>query len=102
MTLTSTACSSPNRSRLSLVTVPAHVARTIVVPVPPSRRDNVPTKLAFAVDSIEVLRPLFAELGGVVDPATTQWEFRGGIHCDAVDPEGNVIQLIQPISQTDD
>jgi predicted enzyme related to lactoylglutathione lyase len=91
---------------LSLVTVPERIASTIVVSVPPSRREHVPIKLAFVVDSIEPLRPLFAELGGVVDPALTQWEFRGGIHCNAVDPEGNVIQLVQPvtqaISQTDD
>jgi predicted enzyme related to lactoylglutathione lyase len=84
---------------LSLVTVPERTAGAIVLSVPPSRREDVPIKLAFAVDSIEVLRPLFAEFGGVVDSATTQWEFRGGIHCDAVDPEGNVIQLVQPITQ---
>jgi predicted enzyme related to lactoylglutathione lyase len=93
------------RLTLSLVTVPERVAGAIVLSVPPSRREEVPIKLAFAVDSIEVLRPVFAELGGVVDPATTQWEFRGRTHCDAVDPEGNVIQLVQPVthalSQTD-
>jgi predicted enzyme related to lactoylglutathione lyase len=83
---------------LSLVTVPEPIAETIVLSVPPARRAEVPIKLAFGVASIEVLRPLVADSGGVVDPATTQWEFRGGIHCDAVDPEGNVIQLVQPVA----
>ena len=84
---------------LSLVKVPEHIVRAVVSSVPPSRRENVPIKLAFAVDDIEILRPLFAEFGGVIDPATTQWEFRGGIHCDAVDPEGNVIHLVEPVTQ---
>jgi predicted enzyme related to lactoylglutathione lyase len=80
---------------LSLVRVPEQIAATIAVSVPPARREEVPIKLAFTVDSIDVLRTLFAEFGGVVDPATSQWEFRGGIHCDGVDPEGNVLQLVE-------
>src|SRR5579862_8244518 len=51
---------------LSLVKVPERIARTIVVCVPPLRRADVPLKLTLTVDSIEVLRPLLAELGGVV------------------------------------
>jgi predicted enzyme related to lactoylglutathione lyase len=82
---------------LSLVTTPARIAATIVLTEPPSRRENVPIKLAFAVDGIEAVRPLFVELGGLVDPPETQWTFRGGIHCDGVDPEGNVVQLVQLI-----
>jgi predicted enzyme related to lactoylglutathione lyase len=80
---------------LSLVRVPEQIATAIVVSVPPSRREEVPIKLAFTVDRIDVLRTLFAEFGGVVDPATSHWEFRGGIHCDGVDPEGNVVQLVE-------
>jgi predicted enzyme related to lactoylglutathione lyase len=81
---------------LSLVAVPEHIAATIDVTVPPVRRESAPVKLAFVVASIEGLRPLVAELGGLVDPTTTRWEFRGSIHCDGVDPEGNVIQLLEP------
>ena len=53
---------------LSLVTTPDRIAATIVLTEPPLRRENVPIKLAFAVDSIEAVRPLFVELGGLVDP----------------------------------
>jgi predicted enzyme related to lactoylglutathione lyase len=80
---------------LSLVRMPEQIAATIVVSVPPVRREEVPIKLALLVDSIDALRPLFAEFGGVVDSATSQWEFRGGIHCDGLDPEGNVLQLVE-------
>jgi predicted enzyme related to lactoylglutathione lyase len=83
---------------LSLVKTPDRIAATIALTEPPLRRQHVPIKLAFAVDSIETVRPLFVELGGLVDPPETQWTFRGGIHCDGVDPEGNVVQLLQVIS----
>jgi hypothetical protein len=83
---------------LSLVAVPERVAATIDVSVPPVRRESVPIKLGFAIVSIEALRPLMAERAGLVDPATTQSEFRGSAHCDAVDPEGNVIQLLELIT----
>jgi predicted enzyme related to lactoylglutathione lyase len=85
---------------LSLVAVPERIAATIHLSVPPSRRDEVPVKLAFAVASIVSLRPLVAELGGSIDPANAQWEFRDSIHVDGIDPEGNVIQLLEPTAQT--
>ncbi len=82
---------------LSLVAVPDRIAATIHISVPPVRRDDVPIKLAFSVGSIEDVRLTVAEMGGLVDPSTTQWEFRGSTHCDGVDPEGNVIQLFEPV-----
>jgi predicted enzyme related to lactoylglutathione lyase len=82
---------------LSLVKVPEQIAASLVVSDPPARRQEVPIKLAFMVASIDVLRTPFAEFGGVVDSATSQWEFRGGVHCDGVDPEGNVVQLVERV-----
>jgi predicted enzyme related to lactoylglutathione lyase len=82
---------------LSLVKMPAQIAASIVVSVPPARREEVPIKLAFTVDGIDVLRTRFAEFGGVLDSTTSQWEFRGGVHCDGVDPEGNVLQLVERV-----
>jgi predicted enzyme related to lactoylglutathione lyase len=83
---------------LSLVTVPEHVAANLVLSVPPVRREGVPIKLVFTVPSIDAIRPLVAELGGVLDPPETRWEFRGTLHCDGVDPEGNVLQLVQAVT----
>ncbi len=31
----------------------------------------------------------------IVDPADSAWTFRGMTHRDAIDPEGNVVQLVQ-------
>jgi predicted enzyme related to lactoylglutathione lyase len=90
---------------LSLVVVPGDVGATIVLSTPPAPRVNVPIKLVFPVDRIEHSRIRLAELGGLVEPATSEWEFRGRVHCDGLDPEGNVLQLVQeiaePLSETD-
>jgi predicted enzyme related to lactoylglutathione lyase len=59
------------------------------------RRSEVPVKLAFAVDSIERVRAVIEASGGSV--AQRDWTFAGHRRCDAVDPEGNVIQLLEPL-----
>lgn len=84
---------------VSLVVAPGDIAGTIHISTPPRRRDDTPIKLAFDVSNIEELRPLVAELGGQVDPTDTRWEFRGFRHCDGIDPEGNVIQLREPMAE---
>ncbi len=81
---------------LSLVLVPAGVAGRIGTPGPQRRRSGTPVKLGFAVASIAALRPVAAALGGEVDPVATEWDFRGQRRCDCADPEGNVIQLLEP------
>jgi predicted enzyme related to lactoylglutathione lyase len=82
---------------LSLVAVPDRIAATLHVSVPPRRREETPIKLSFSVDSIEGARLVVAEMGGLVDPRPSEWEFRGSMHCDGVDPEGNVLQLVEPV-----
>jgi len=78
---------------ISLVKVPAAVAATIHLEQPPRRRADVPVKLAFQVASIQHARETAASLGGRIDQATSEWTYGGVVHCDGVDPEGNVIQL---------
>lgn len=77
--------------RLTLVRSPAADPVTI----PAIRRETTPIKLAFDVTSIDSLRPVVTRLGGRVDPAETAWEFHDALHCDLLDPEGNVVQLIE-------
>jgi predicted enzyme related to lactoylglutathione lyase len=80
---------------LSLVVVPDEIAAAIHLTAPPRRREGTPIKLAFEVPSIDDLRLTVAGLGGRVDPRETRWDFAGSSHCDCVDPEGNVIQLLE-------
>lgn len=62
---------------------------------PPPRRSQTPIKLVFSVASIDAAAARAAELGGSVDGR--RWKFGGLDRRDAVDPEGNVIQLAEPV-----
>jgi predicted enzyme related to lactoylglutathione lyase len=84
---------------LSLVVVPDEIARGIQLATPPRRRHHAPIKLAFVVPNIEAVRSVVAGRGGRLDPRETQWDFRGFRHCDGVDPEGNVMELLEPIAR---
>jgi predicted enzyme related to lactoylglutathione lyase len=69
------------------------VSRQRKIGVPSLRRTEVPVKLSFLIPNIEVVRSVLEGLGGSIDEPSTAWEFRGFRRRDAVDPEGNVIQL---------
>jgi len=84
---------------LALVQISEMLAAKIRLSVPPARREGAPIKLAFEVSSIEQSRSTIVGLGGEVDRASTQWVFRGFVHCDGVDPEGNVVQLKERVDR---
>ena len=64
---------------------------------PARRRSEVPVKLAFDVGSIEQASSAIAALSGSITPIS--WDFAGYRRCDAIDPEGNVIQLLEPLAK---
>ena len=78
-----------------LVTVPAAIAASIERSDPPRRRAETPLKPVFDVAGIEALRERIAELGGELDPPERRRSFGGVLRLDALDPEGNVIQLLE-------
>jgi len=80
---------------LQLVSAPAEVAAATAIAVPPRRRADVPLKLAFQVASIDAAAPWLSRLGGQLDDAQTRWSSSGFLRCDGIDPEGNVIQLLE-------
>jgi predicted enzyme related to lactoylglutathione lyase len=63
---------------------------------PPRRRSEAAVKLAFEVASIEQAAGVIESLGGWI--ATNTWEFGRRHRRDATDPEGNVIQLLEPLA----
>jgi predicted enzyme related to lactoylglutathione lyase len=87
ITLSSTAL------ELHIVRVPEDVAATIDVSAAPARREDTPIKVSFRVSSIEVARATAERLGGRIDGAESEWFWRGEVHCDGFDPEGNVFQV---------
>ncbi len=75
-----------------LVQVPPSVAAEIVIAEPPVRRAETPIKLIVPVDDLAAARRT-AEHGGAVGGPDREWTWKGTVRVDAVDPEGNVLQL---------
>ena len=60
---------------------------------PPTRRAKAAFKPVFFVHSLGGLRTTVSAHGGTMEPRDKEWSFNGVVVCDAVDPEGNVIQF---------
>lgn len=60
---------------------------------PPLVRKDVYIKPFFPVRSLSEARERAAALGGQLRPASEEWAARGFRACEAVDPDGNVIQF---------
>ena len=60
---------------------------------PSTRRALAAFKPVFFVQSLERVRTLVSAHGGIMEPRDKEWSFDGVAVCDAVDPEGNVIQF---------
>lgn len=79
--------------RLSFVRVPEDVAAAYPLTDPVERRSENPVKLVLPVADLAAPRAVAPALGGSVDPPEREWDWAGGRHVDAVDPEGNVVGL---------
>ena len=64
---------------------------------PPTAREDTYIKPFFPVVSLAETRQKAAELGGKLLPANEEWEARGFRACEAIDPDGNVIQFRENI-----
>jgi predicted enzyme related to lactoylglutathione lyase len=64
-------------------------------------RQDAYVKLCLPVGSIETARATAVAHGGVVKPPEHEWEARGFRACDGHDPEGNVIQVREPLRVRD-
>lgn len=82
---------------LSIVQIPKDIASEIQISVPPEARSRTPIKLAFSVPSIDAALEAVQPLGGRPAGDAKRWRFRGHEIQDALDPEGNVFQLRQPL-----
>jgi len=82
---------------LSIVQIPQDIASKIEISSPPQARERTPIKLAFIVHSIDETLEATRLLGGRVKDGSKRWQFRGHAIQDAIDPEGNVYQLREPL-----
>lgn len=74
--------------------MPPAYAANITITTPPTPREDTALKFFFTVPSLAQARTLAATLSGSVAEPT--WNGPGFIACNAVDPEGNILQLRKP------
>ena len=84
---------------LVVVAIPAATAARIVISTPPARRENTAFKLTFAVESLAEAREAAQAAGGELNPVAKEWSFQGMRVCDGCDPEGNLIQVREPLPE---
>ena len=82
---------------LSIIQIPQAIASQIEISSPPQARERTPIKLAFVVSSIDETLAATRLLDGRIKDGSTRWQFRGHAIQDAIDPEGNVYQLREPL-----
>jgi predicted enzyme related to lactoylglutathione lyase len=80
---------------LSVVAMPEHLALQVTLQSPPAPREDTPVKVSFLVSDIESRRQTVLNAGGSLKPPEETWSWRGQLHLDGFDPEGNVFQLRQ-------
>ena len=73
--------------------IPDHLATTGENAEPSARRSRAAYKPVFFVHSLASARTTAGAHGGIMEPREKEWSFNGVVVCDAVDPEGNVIQF---------
>src|SRR5262245_23763071 len=78
---------------LAVHRVLGHAAKFIEVAEPPVRRASAAFKPVFFVQSLARVREIVKAHGGTMEPKDMEWSFNGLVVCDALDPEGNVIQF---------
>lgn len=81
---------------LLLHAIPPHIAADIDIAVPPVPREDAALKFFFTVPSLAMAAEVAARHGGEVLAA--QWQGPGFSVRNAVDPEGNIFQLREPLS----
>ena len=68
---------------------------------PPHPREDTYIKPFFVVASLAETREKAAAHGGKLEPADKEWSARDFRACEAIDPDGNVIQFRQSLSGRD-
>jgi len=81
---------------LVLVRIRPEHAEGLVVADPPVRREDTPIKVSLVVPSLAAAREAAPAFGALVDPPEDEWTWSGFTRVDGHDPEGNVVQLMEP------
>lgn len=78
---------------VAVVRMAGSLAKETEIAVPPRVREETPLKPSFLVADLKITREAVLAAGGGAKPLSAAWSWRGEIHLDAYDPEGNRVQL---------
>ncbi len=75
--------------------IPRKIAAGITIAKPLAPRANGAIEPTFVVRSLEAVRAATDQTGGILNPTSEAWHFRGCTVLDGCDPEGNRVQFKQ-------
>ena len=78
---------------IAVVRMPEARARATLISDPPQVREDTALKFSFLVDDFERVYREAAAAGGGTKRVNATWGWRGQLHLDGHDPEGNVVQF---------
>lgn len=73
--------------------IPGDAAATVDIAASPLRRASAAFKPVFFVQDLAKVRAIANAQGGAMEASDKEWTFNGVLVCDAIDPEGNVVQF---------
>jgi predicted enzyme related to lactoylglutathione lyase len=78
---------------IAVVRLPEALAKETHISVPPHVREETPLKFSFLVDDLDRAHIEAIAAGGGTKAVAAAWRWRGQLHLEAYDPEGNVVQF---------
>ncbi|MGI8509778.1 MAG: VOC family protein [Gemmatimonadaceae bacterium] len=78
---------------VAIVRMPEALVAANPLGSPPRVREETPLKPSFLVDDLDGVVAAAAATGGGTKPITAAWQWRGQLHLDGHDPEGNPVQF---------
>lgn len=78
---------------VAIVQMPEALIAANPLATPPRLREDTPVKPSFLVSDLERAAAAALATGGGTKPISAAWSWRGQLHLDGYDPEGNPVQL---------
>jgi predicted enzyme related to lactoylglutathione lyase len=88
--------------QIAVVKMPDDIAKDVQIATPPIAREETPIKCSFLVEDLDRVHAEAHASGGGTRPIAAAWRWRGQLHLDGYDPEGNVVQFRQRDAQSID
>ena len=83
------------RAGIEVIVIQSREASVGPAPLPgrTELRATTPLKASFLVADLDYVRQAAERTGGTLKPREAGWRWRGMIHLDGSDPEGNIVQF---------